>query len=252
MRRADGLRIVLFDQNRAQLDKSLSLRNALSSNSDYVEYQGGKTHIATWAKRFLFQPEQLDMPVSQLSGGEQARILIANLMLQPADILILDEPTNDLDIPSLEVLEDSLEEFKGALILVTHDRYMLDNVSRELLALDGRGSAAYFADYAQWEQMQSRSTETGAKTGGAKPPTGAKPNEPPLRRLNTAEQKELTNMEATIMAAEADVEARQQALSDPTVFADHLKMQDALKALEAAQGRVTALYARWEELEARK
>ena len=252
LRRADGLRVVLFDQNRAQLDKSLSLRNALSSNSDYVEYQGGKTHIATWAKRFLFQPEQLDMPVSQLSGGEQARILIANLMLQPADILILDEPTNDLDIPSLEVLEDSLEEFKGALILVTHDRYMLDNVSRELLALDGRGSAAYFADYAQWEQMQARPTETGAKNAGAKASPGAKPNEPPLRRLNTAEQKELTNMEATIMAAEADVEARQQALSDPAVFSDHLKMQDALKALEAAQSRVTALYARWEELEARK
>lgn len=252
LRRADGLRIVLFDQNRAQLDKSLSLRNALSSNSDYVEYQGGKTHIATWAKRFLFQPEQLDMPVSQLSGGEQARILIANLMLQPADILILDEPTNDLDIPSLEVLEDSLEEFKGALILVTHDRYMLDNVSRELLALDGKGGTAYYADYAQWEQVQSRPAETGGKNMGAKTSPGAKPNEPAVRRLNTAEQKELTNMETTIMAAETDVEARQQVLSNSAVFSDHLKMQDALKALEAAQGRVTALYARWEELEARK
>ena len=251
IRRADGLRIVLFDQNRAQLDKTVSLRNALSPNSDYVEYQGGKTHIATWAKRFLFQTQQLDMPVSQLSGGEQARILIANLMLQPADVLILDEPTNDLDIPSLEVLEESLEEFKGALILVTHDRYMLDNVSRELLALDGKGGVAYFADYAQWEQMHGRQLDA-AKTDNAKTPPGAKPNAVPLRRLSTAEQKELANMENAIMAAETDVETRQQALSDPAVFADHLKMQDALKALETAQTRVATLYARWEELEARK
>ena len=251
IRRADGLRIVLFDQNRAQLDKTVSLRNALSPNSDYVEYQGGKTHIATWAKRFLFQTQQLDMPVSQLSGGEQARILIANLMLQPADVLILDEPTNDLDIPSLEVLEDSLEEFKGALILVTHDRYMLDNVSQELLALDGKGGVAYFADYAQWEQMQGRQSDA-AKTDNAKTPVGQKPNAVPLRRLSTAEQKELANMENAIMAAETDVETRQQALSDPTVFTDHLKMQDALKALETAQTRVATLYARWEELEARK
>ena len=251
IRRADGLRIVLFDQNRAQLDKTVSLRNALSPNSDYVEYQGGKTHIATWAKRFLFQTQQLDMPVSQLSGGEQARILIANLMLQPADVLILDEPTNDLDIPSLEVLEDSLEEFKGALILVTHDRYMLDNVSRELLALDGKGGVAYFADYAQWEQMQGRQSDA-AKTDNAKTSVGQRPITVPLRRLSTAEQKELANMENAIMAAEMDVETRQQALSDPAVFADHLKMQDALKALETAQTRVATLYARWEELEARK
>ncbi len=251
IRRADGLRIVLFDQNRAQLDKTVSLRNALSPNSDYVEYQGGKTHIVSWAKRFLFQSQQLDMPVSQLSGGEQARILIANLMLQPADVLILDEPTNDLDIPSLEVLEDSLEEFKGALILVTHDRYMLDNVSQELLALDGRGGAAYFADYAQWEQMQGRQSDA-SKTDNAKTSGGAKPGAVPLRRLSTAEQKELANMETAIMAAETDVETRQQALSDSTVFSDHLKMQDALKALETAQTRVATLYARWEELEARK
>ena len=252
IRRADGLRIVLFDQNRAQLDKTVSLRNALSPNSDYVEYQGGKTHIASWAKRFLFQSEQLDMPVSQLSGGEQARILIANLMLQPADVLILDEPTNDLDIPSLEVLEDSLEEFKGALVLVTHDRYMLDNVSHELLALDGKGGASYYADYAQWEQMQGRQSEGAGKADASKTPAGPKSSVAPTRRLSTVESKELANMENAIMAAEADVETRQQALSDPTVFADHVKMQDALKALETAQTRVTTLYSRWEELEARK
>ena len=98
-------------------------------------------HVAAWAKRFLFRSEQLDTPVARLSGGEQARILIARLMLQPADLLILDEPTNDLDIPTLEVLEESLLEFPGALVLVTHDRYLLDSVSTSILALDGQGGA---------------------------------------------------------------------------------------------------------------
>ena len=190
---------------------------------------------------------------ADLSGGEQARILIANLMLQPADLLVLDEPTNDLDIASLEVLEESLQEFTGALLLVTHDRYMLDNVSNELLALDGQGGTAYFADYAQWEQRGAKQTEpAGTKANGAKAPAAPKPSGANLRRLNTAEQRELAGMEETIMAAEGDVEARQARLSDPDVFADHVKMQDALKALEAAQTRVTALYARWEELKSRK
>ena len=98
-------------------------------------------HVTGWARRFLFRTEQLDLPVGSLSGGEQARVLVAQLMLQPADVLILDEPTNDLDIPSLEVLEESLEDFPGALVLVTHDRFMLERLSTELLALDGEGGA---------------------------------------------------------------------------------------------------------------
>ncbi len=253
LKTAEGLRIVLFDQNRAQLDRTQSLRNALSPNSDYVEFNGGKVHIASWAKRFLFRPEQLDMPVGSLSGGEQARILIANLMLQPADLLILDEPTNDLDIPSLEVLEESLQDFKGALLLVTHDRYMLDNVSNELLALDGMGGTAPYADFAQWEQAnQSLLDPNPPPKQSAKTPTGPKPSGAALRRLSTAEQRELANMEATIMKAEAEAEARQATLNDPEVFADHAKMQEALKQLELAHAHIAALFARWEELEARK
>ena len=111
-------------------------------------------HVASWAKRFLFDSGQLDRPISSLSGGEQARVLIARLMLQPADVLLLDEPTNDLDIPTLEVLEDSLTEFPGALVLVTHDRYLLDRVSTAVLGLDGMGGAQLFADYWQWEQAK--------------------------------------------------------------------------------------------------
>ena len=152
--RADGLRIVLFQQNRQDLDTGVTLREALSPGSDTVIYRGAPIHVVSWAKRFLFTPEQLVMQVSELSGGEQSRILIARMMLQAADVLILDEPTNDLDIPSLEVLEDSLDDFPGALILVTHDRFMMDRLCDEILALDGEGGTAFYAEFAQWERKQ--------------------------------------------------------------------------------------------------
>jgi ATP-binding cassette subfamily F protein uup len=155
VKRAEGLKIVWFDQNREQLDQKITLKQALCPSGDSVTYRDRQIHVASWSKRFLFRPDQLSMPVSYLSGGEQARILIARLMLQPADVLILDEPTNDLDIPSLEVLEESLEDFPGALLLVTHDRFMLDSISTHLLALDGQGGAEYFADYPQWESIRS-------------------------------------------------------------------------------------------------
>src|SRR5437762_5347072 len=134
--RADQLRIVRFEQARSGLDPTESLRRALAPEGDAVTWQGRSIHVASWARRFLFRPEQLEVPVGRLSGGEQARILVARLMREPADLLILDEPTNDLDIPTLEVLEDSLAEFDGGLVLVTHDRFMLERVSTVILALD--------------------------------------------------------------------------------------------------------------------
>ncbi len=118
-------------------------------------YQDRVIHVASWAARFLFTGEQLNQPIGRLSGGERARVLIAQLMLQPADVLLLDEPTNDLDIPTLDILEESLLEYRGALVLVTHDRYMLDRVSTIVLGLDGQGSAESFADYSQWESWQA-------------------------------------------------------------------------------------------------
>src|SRR5574339_55857 len=155
--RADRLRVVAFEQHRESLDQQTTLRRALApSGGDTVIYQERVVHLVAWSKRFLFRPEQLDLPVSRLSGGEQARLLIAQLMLQPADLLLLDEPTNDLDIPTLDVLEDSLMEFTGALVLVTHDRWLLDRLSTRLLTLDGTGHAEWFADYAQWEVAQTR------------------------------------------------------------------------------------------------
>src|SRR5881296_3996413 len=162
--RADGLRLVRFTQERDGLDPAQSLRRALAPEGDAVVWQGRSVHVASWAKRFLFRPEQLEVAVGRLSGGEQARILIARLMREPADLLILDEPTNDLDIPTLEVLEDSLAEFDGALVLVTHDRFMLERVSTVILALDGRGGATTFADYSQWEAARSTAAPTPRKT----------------------------------------------------------------------------------------
>ena len=146
VRRAEQLRVVYFDQNR-ELDPDVALRRALAPDGDSVIYHDRMVHVASWAARFLFTGEQLNQPVGRLSGGEKARVLIAKLMLEPADVLLLDEPTNDLDIPTLEILEDSLLEFRGALVLVTHDRYLLDRVSTVVLGLDGQGGAGQFADY---------------------------------------------------------------------------------------------------------
>ncbi len=250
--RAAGLRTVLFEQSRETLDRQATLRRALAPDGDSVVHQGREVHVASWAKRFLFRVEQLDTPVERLSGGEQARILLARLMLRPADLLILDEPTNDLDIASLEVLEESLLEFPGALVLVTHDRYLLDRVSTAILALDGRGRAAQFADLAQWQERQ-RAVEAAAR---AVAPRG--PNPAPARtaapvaarKLSYRDQREWAGMEAAILAAEEELERRRQAIEEPAVACDAAALSELSAAWAAAQAEVDRLYARWAELEA--
>ena len=264
VKRADGLRIVWFDQNREQLDQSISLKEALSPTGDAVIYRDRSIHVATWAKRFLFRTDQLNMPVSYLSGGEQARILIANLMLQPADILILDEPTNDLDIPSLEVLEDSLEEFPGAIILVTHDRFMLDTISHRLLALDGSGGCKYFADYEQWEKVgknknfekeEAEARSQRKPTAQAVATTEKETNssgEDEKRPLSTSEKKELANIDKKIEEAEQAVSKIKTEMEKPEYASNHMKLNDKLKELHLAEEGVAKLYSRWEDLESRK
>ena len=247
IKRADSLRVVLFDQARAQLDKTLSLRDALSPNSDNVIYRGNPMHVSGWAKRFLFKTEQLNTPIRYLSGGEQARILIAQLMLQPADVLILDEPTNDLDIPTLEVLEDSLLSFPGALVLVTHDRYLLENVSTDLLALDGRGGARHFASFEQWQAAQLPAPAA-VSVAASRPKAPAEP----AARMTTAERRELSQIEAKIEAAEEVLADVQRQMEDPAVASNPVKLQEAWDAMPRAAEAVTALYARWEELEAKR
>lgn len=247
--RADRLRIVTFEQHRESLDQQSTLRRALApAGGDAVVYQERSVHLMSWAKRFLFRPEQLDLPVSRLSGGEQARLLIAQLMLQPADLLILDEPTNDLDIPTLDVLEDSLLEFAGALVLVTHDRWLLDRVSTRLLALDGTGRAEWFADYAQWESTQARKAGDGRRA-----PVSAIGNTVTVlskrKGLSYRERQEWETIEQKILKGEEVVAACQAAANDPAIASSAEALQERHAALHAAQVEVERLYARWTELE---
>lgn len=253
--RADKLRVVTFEQHRDSLDQQATLRRSLAPHGDAVVYQDRSVHLVSWAKRFLFKPEQLDLPVSRLSGGEQARLLIARLMLQPADLLILDEPTNDLDIPTLDVLEDSLMEFPGALVLVTHDRWLLDRVSTMLLALDGNGRAEWFADYAQWEAAQARNEQaTRRQAQNRSAGTNGETTAPAPKRkgLSYREQKEWDTIEQKIAKAEATVATCQAAAVDPAIVADAEALRTRYAALEAAQAVVEQLYARWAELEEKR
>jgi ATP-binding cassette subfamily F protein uup len=254
--RASGLRIVRFAQDRSGLDPGQSLRRALAPEGDTVTWQGRATHVASWAKRFLFRPEQLDVPVGRLSGGEQARVLIARLMIEPADVLLLDEPTNDLDIPTLEVLEDSLAEFAGGLVLVTHDRLMLERVSTVVLALDGQGGAEAFADYAQWTAARA-ARERAARALGMGTAAAASPSRPERerarpKRLGYLEQREWDGMERAILDAERAVEACRRAADDPAIASDPAALQDRYAALDVARTAVEHLYARWAELEAKQ
>jgi ATP-binding cassette subfamily F protein uup len=244
---AADLRLARFDQDRTGLDPGQPLRRALAPEGDTLLVQGRPTHVAAWAKRFLFQPEQLDVPVGRLSGGEQARILIARLVREPADVLVLDEPTTDLDIATLEVLEDSLAEFPGGVVLVTHDRFVLDRVATVLLALDGAGGAETFADYAQWEAARRARA---APVRLARESAGRERSRP--RRLGYHEQREWEGMEAAILAAEEAAEACQRAADDPAIATDAAALHARHTALEAARAEVARLYTRWAELEAKQ
>ena len=251
LRRADSLQIVYFDQNR-ELDVSITLRRALAPDSDSVVYQDRVIHVASWAARFLFSSEQLSQPVSSLSGGERARVLIAKLMLQPADILLLDEPTNDLDIATLEILEESLLQYRGALVLVTHDRYMLDRVSNVVIGLDGLGHAGRFADYLQWEEWQAEQIE---KSKLAASSAGEKDHRivpsPLKKKLSYLEAREYATIEQRVAEAEEVLRAKQVALEDPAIVTDAAQIISAQAAYDAAKSVVDELYARWTELEAK-
>jgi len=255
IRRAEQLRIVYFDQNRV-LDPEITLRRALAPDSDAVIYQDRVIHVAAWAARFLFDGEDLERPVGRLSGGERARVLIAQLMLQPADVLLLDEPTNDLDIPTLEILEETLLEYTGALVLVTHDRFMLDRVSNIVLGLDGIRGAQRFADYSQWEEWQRlQQTNHAAKSAIANTrnaaQTAPQKSSEAKKKLSYQEAREFAVIEQRIVEAEQELQEKQAALEDPEVTGDANILRDACLQVEEAQKNVDRLYSRWAELEAK-
>jgi len=260
IRRAEALRMVYFSQMR-DLDETLTLRRALAPEGDGIIYQGRTVHVASWAARFLFTGEQLNQPVRNLSGGERARVLIAKLMLEPADVLLLDEPTNDLDIPTLEILEENLLEFPGALVLVTHDRYLLNRVAGTVLGLDGRGRTGRFADYAQWEDWiagqddepgkavrradgSSAGQTTGANTRGAEAmaASGAK------KKLSYIEAREFAAIELRVEESDARLAAARERVDHPEIATNAGALQEALAELDRAQHENDALYARWAKL----
>ncbi|MDX1932029.1 MAG: ABC-F family ATP-binding cassette domain-containing protein [Capsulimonadales bacterium] len=252
VKQAADLKIVRFDQNRTGIDRSLTLRDALSPNSDTVVYRGNPMHVSGWAKRFLFRQDQLPQSVSALSGGEQSRLLMAKLMLQPADILVLDEPTNDLDIPTLDILGESLTTFSGAVVLVTHDRFLLDQVATEILGLMGDGTVRLFADFEQYEAARAvpaAPPSVSQKPAAASVKPGVTESKP---ALSTAERRELAQIEGKILEAEEAVARWERSLADPAVTRDPAKLQEAWTGAETAREAVATLYARWEELESRK
>ncbi|HNB14924.1 MAG TPA: ABC-F family ATP-binding cassette domain-containing protein [Candidatus Obscuribacter sp.] len=256
IKRADGLKVVWFDQMRDALDQSLTLKEALCPHGDHVEFRGRSMHIASWAKRFLFRPEQLPLTLNYLSGGEQARIFIANLMRQPADLLILDEPTNDLDIATLEVLEESLDDFPGAVVLVTHDRFMLDSISTHILALDGMGGAEYFADYLQWQDNLGKRIRTDKalvreEAPKNKPQDAALANDRSGKPLSNNEKKELAGLEDKIAAAEEACDKLRARMDAPDIAANHVRLAELMQEVEAAKCAIDKLYERFAELDER-
>lgn len=244
LKQADDLKLVYFDQHREKIPMNATLRRALSPLSDTVNYRGHPIHVNGWAKRFLFSPDRMEMPISCLSGGERARILIARLMLEPADILFLDEPTNDLDIPTLEVIEESIQEFQGAVVLISHDRCLMDRVCTQLIGLGVGQEGTHFASYAQWEEASQKSKEVAP---AATPSKSAPKPSAPTKKLSYKEQKELEGMDSAIQAAESKVTALLSQIEQHPH--DSIKTLELYNQLGEAQTEVERLFKRWQELE---
>lgn len=245
LKRVEGLQVVYFDQHRVQLPLNLSLKEALSPDGDYVMFRGHPIHVNGWCKRFLFSPDILEMPIGKLSGGERARISIARLILQPADLLLLDEPTNDLDIPTLEALEESLLDFPGAVVLITHDRCMLDRICNSLLSL-GEPEPNFYADYAQWEAAQK-------PTPQIEKPKEEKESAPLSKpKLSYHEKKEYGEIEGKIGKLEEEVKILNRRLEDPVLQNDPQALTEVCRAIGLTETQIEQLYLRWHELDKKK
>ncbi len=243
-------KVVVFSQHREDFEPTTPLSEALCPVSDRVEFRGSVMHVKSWSRRFNFRDEQLAQPVSSLSGGELARVHIARIMLEQADVLVLDEPTNDLDIPTLELLEESLADFPGAIILVTHDRMMLERLATRIVVLDGKGSQQICPSLDQAIRVLEAAKPVQEEPVKPAPqPAPEKQAPKKSKKLSYKDQREFDQMEDKIMAADEAVDAAQAALSDTKVISNHEKMSKACQVLEQAQAESARLYARWDELE---
>ncbi len=249
---ADGLKVAYFEQNRENLDPELSVLRTVCSAGDFVEFGGNKVHVRSYLDRFLFSGNQVEMKVGKLSGGEQSRLLLAQLMLQESNLLVLDEPTNDLDITTLDLLQEVLQEFKGAVLLATHDRYFLDQVAELILGFgqDAKGNPEIvrFAGLSQWEAWheQRGAIASKGKSGGA-----AKASEDSAKKkLGFKEQRELDSMEGVILKAETKLADLTQETANPELASNAGRLLTITQEMSKLQKEIERLYARWQELAA--
>jgi len=257
---SEHLSIAYFDQKRDTLDPNVTLCKTLEPLGDHVDYRGGRVHIRSYLDRFLFTSTQMDMKVGRLSGGEQSRVLIAKLMLTQANLLVLDEPTNDLDMATLGVLEECLKEFPGAIILVTHDRYFLDQVATQILAFppDNLSSTLVsFSSLSQWEDWISNFTTNTTATSEPKKTVETVVAEPVKtvektterkRKLGFKEQRELDSMEPTIHKLETRLAELSTESAKPENQSNSTRLTELMNELSKTQFEIERLYRRWEEL----
>jgi ATP-binding cassette subfamily F protein uup len=254
--RGTKLAVAYFDQFREALDEEATLGETISQGSDHVEVNGVKKHVIGYLGDFLFPPERVRAPVKSLSGGERNRLLLARLFSRPANVLVLDEPTNDLDIETLELLESLLQEYAGTLFLVSHDREFLDNVVTQTIASEGGGEwKEYAGGYSDWQRVRSK-TRQESTTQSAKQKTGTL--EPRGRRapgkakLGYKEGRELAGLPARLQALEREQEEIAGKLADPALYRDRAGEVKGLQLRHTAiEAELTQLLARWEELEAK-
>ncbi|HEV7778702.1 MAG TPA: ATP-binding cassette domain-containing protein [Luteibacter sp.] len=245
-----GLEIAYFDQHRSLLNESLNALDNVAQGREFIELNGQRKHIVGYLQDFLFSPERARAPITRLSGGERNRLLLAKLFAQPSNLLVMDEPTNDLDVETLELLEELLGEYSGTLLLVSHDRAFLDNVVSGTLVLEGDGKVGdYVGGYSDWvRQRPVASTTTSAPAPKPAAPVVAAA---PKRKLSFKEQRELDLLPAKLEQLEADIAARTEAMNAPGFFQqDGAVIVKANEAIAALQGELEKAFARWEELEA--
>ena len=248
-----------FDQFRAVLDEEATLSDTISTGGDFVEINGARKHVISYLGDFLFPPERARAPVKSLSGGERNRLLLARLFSRPANVLVLDEPTNDLDIETLELLEELLQDYSGTLFLVSHDRAFLDNVVTQTIASEGEGVwKEYAGGYSDWQRVK---TSTGAEAAparrGQKGGGRSRKNTPgpaPMKpRINFKEERELTEIQMKIDALEQEHRHITTALTNAALYRDQPEQVKQLNLRFAAiEAELAAALARWEQLEAKR
>lgn len=249
--RSPNAKWLVFDQNRELLDRSQTLKEALCPHGDSVIFSGNEVHVSSWARRFLFSPSQMSLPVGSLSGGEQARVMIARLMLQPVDCLFLDEPTNDLDIPTLEVLEESLLDFSGVVVLTTHDRYLLDRLATSLIGLHNNGESHMYADYSQFEAAHRKITER-KRSPGDEPVARRSVQSGRPGRLSYMEQREYDSIEARLFEAEERLSQLRTEIETDDAVSNPERLKETWENLSKQEALVEELYNRWNDLEKKR